>query len=305
MQELENGYTAQHVRRSRPEREAAVAKEEAKKKEVMPRVILVQTAVCAVLVLTIFGLSRTGLGLYRQLCEEYYRIMSVDMSAHEIWLSAKSIFSLYGLDQDADEAGTPQDDENAVYADESKTEEYESVLASDETATAVIEDGAEITTVSSSGGEDIKVLDALAEASFAPVSLSVKATMPVYGKITSGFGYRENPVTGEQSFHTGIDIAAKEGTRVAAAYYGVITDTGCTEAKGNYIVMSHGNGVETMCCHLSKILVTEGTVIRAGETIGRVGSTGWSTGPHLHFELRVYGVRCNPIWVLPELAGKT
>jgi murein DD-endopeptidase MepM/ murein hydrolase activator NlpD len=299
MQELEKGYTAQRERRSRPEREAA-AREDEKKKEVMPRVILVQTIVCAVLVLTVWGLGKAGTGLYKQLCAEYVRIMSVDMSAREIWSSAKSIFSLYGIRQEAGEAGE-QDDENAIYADHSA--EYESSLASDETTTAVIEEDAEITTVTSSGGEDIRVLDALMESSFAPVKLSVKAVTPVYGKITSGFGYRENPIDGKESFHTGIDIAAPEGARVAAAYYGVITATGFTKAKGNYIIMSHGNGVETMYCHLSEISVGKGTVVRAGETIGRVGSTGWSTGPHLHFELRVYGIRCNPAWVLTELTG--
>jgi|LSQX01.1.fsa_nt_gb murein DD-endopeptidase MepM/ murein hydrolase activator NlpD len=301
MQEFQKYSNTPTERKGRAERAATAAKEERKKKETMPRVMLVQSIVCAVLVLTALGLSRTGTGLYKQLCAEYIRIMSVDMSAREIWSSAKSIFSSYGINQDAAEAGNGQDDENAVYADHSAFDEYESTLASDETTSAKIEEDAEITTITSSGGEDIKVLDALMESSFAPVTLSVSAVTPVYGKVTSGFGYRENPIKGGESFHTGIDIAASKGTRVAAAYYGVIVETGCTEAKGNYIVMSHGNGVETMYCHLNEISVVKGTVVRAGETIGRIGSTGWSTGPHLHFELRVYGIRCNPAWVLTEL----
>ena len=85
-----------------------------------------------------------------------------------------------------------------------------------------------------------------------------------------------------------------EGTPVAAAFYGEIEETGENDVWGKYVLMPHSEQLETYYCHLSEIYVTEGSVIRQGETVGLVGSTGWSTGPHLHFEVRIGGVRVDP-----------
>lgn len=156
------------------------------------------------------------------------------------------------------------------------------------------------------GGEDIASPDgttalptaAPSGASFAPVRLSLMPVLPVHGRLTSRFGWRVNPITKKISFHTGVDIAVAEGTPLAAALPGVVSESGVSEAYGNYVIMDNGGGVTTFYGHCQAILAPKGTVLRAGDIVAKSGNTGWSTGPHLHFELRVRNIRTNPIWVL-------
>ncbi len=152
------------------------------------------------------------------------------------------------------------------------------------------------------GGADVPMADSLklpgGNMSFAPVYVTARACLPVDGTISSPFGARVHPVTGEDGYHTGIDIAAKEGTRIAAAYYGTVSDISEDGVSGKYIVLDHGNGLKTFYCHCSEILAEKGAVVRAGETIAFVGATGQVTGPHLHFEVRLGGVRHDPSFVL-------
>lgn len=148
--------------------------------------------------------------------------------------------------------------------------------------------------ITDSGGEDIGSEQAIKGTSFASYTVSAPVTTPVQGRLTSPFGYRINPVSGNYGFHTGIDIAAAAGTPVAAAYGGRVTDTGESDVWGKYVLIEHSDGFETYYCHLNEIYVSEGTILRKGETLGLVGSTGWSTGPHLHFEVRIDGVRVDP-----------
>ncbi|MCM1365352.1 MAG: peptidoglycan DD-metalloendopeptidase family protein [Faecalibacterium sp.] len=148
------------------------------------------------------------------------------------------------------------------------------------------------------GGEDISY-KAQENTSFAPVATTAPIVAPVSStKYTSQFGYRINPITNERSFHTGLDIAAPLGTKIRAAYAGTVRKTGEDSHSGKYIFLTHSDGFETFYCHCSEILAEQGAVIRQGETIALVGSTGWSTGPHLHFEIRKDGTRLNPLWVL-------
>jgi murein DD-endopeptidase MepM/ murein hydrolase activator NlpD len=119
---------------------------------------------------------------------------------------------------------------------------------------------------------------------------------PVNGIITSGFGNRVDPVTGAfVGFHPGVDIAAPIGTPIHAAQSGTIAYAGWEEGYGNYTCIDHGGGFATCYGHQSKILVTVGQVVVRGQLIGLVGSTGYSTGPHCHFETRVNGVPVNPM----------
>ena len=171
----------------------------------------------------------------------------------------------------------------------------------EETSTVTVDSDAKIETVISSGGEDIRVLDALSDSTLDAVIINKEAVTPVSGRITSPFGYRIHPITGNKSFHTGIDIASPQGTPVASAYDGTVAETGYTNGKGNYVLLDHGDGMQTLYCHLHEINVRENASILAGETVGFVGSTGMSTGPHLHFELRVNGIRCNPVYALKDL----
>jgi murein DD-endopeptidase MepM/ murein hydrolase activator NlpD len=118
---------------------------------------------------------------------------------------------------------------------------------------------------------------------------------PHLGTITSGFGHRENPFTGENvETHKGLDIRGSYGEIVKSTAGGKITYAGRRGGYGNCIVVNHGNGFETYYGHLSKILVREGQYIEAGDKIGRIGSTGRSTGPHLHYEIHKNGKIINP-----------
>ncbi|SCJ45045.1 Stage II sporulation protein Q [Anaerotruncus sp. 2789STDY5834896] len=140
-------------------------------------------------------------------------------------------------------------------------------------------------------------------ASYEPFSLTQQPTLPVKDPtVTSPFGYRDHPLTGKLDFHTGIDLAVPMDTRIAATLCGVVKEAGQSEVYGNYLLIDHGDGLQSFYGHCNSLLVSAGTVVRQGETIARVGTTGWSTGPHLHFEFRINGVRLNPTWAFPQLA---
>lgn len=122
-------------------------------------------------------------------------------------------------------------------------------------------------------------------------NIGVALIRPVSGTITSRFGARSSI---RVSSHTGLDIAASTGTPIAAAASGTVTFSGYKGSYGNMIVISHGNGVQTYYGHCSKLHVSAGTQVSQGQSIAAVGSTGNSTGPHLHLEVRVNGVAYNP-----------
>jgi murein DD-endopeptidase MepM/ murein hydrolase activator NlpD len=117
---------------------------------------------------------------------------------------------------------------------------------------------------------------------------------PVHGTITSPFGWRSNPFGGAPELHQGLDIAAPSGTTVTAAAGGTIIMAQWYGGYGNYILIDHGGGYSTGYGHLSAIYVANGQTIQRGQAIGAVGSTGNSTGPHLHFEVRVNGKPVDP-----------
>lgn len=124
---------------------------------------------------------------------------------------------------------------------------------------------------------------------------------PVLGEITSMYGYRNHPVDGEYSFHSGVDLAADIGTPVAAFASGVVDFIGESEAYGLYIQLSHGNGVTTFYCHCSELYAPKGESVSAGQIIASVGDTGNATGPHLHLELKKDGVFLNPAYYIETI----
>jgi len=117
-------------------------------------------------------------------------------------------------------------------------------------------------------------------------------------QVSSAYGIRINPVTGKQGMHGGIDLAAPEGTEVYAAKSGTVTETGEDAILGKYIIISHDNNMVSLYGHLSSISVSLNAKVLSGAVIARVGSTGQSTGPHLHFELRQNGQSRDPARLL-------
>ena len=119
--------------------------------------------------------------------------------------------------------------------------------------------------------------------------------VPGYTKITSNYGMRVHPITGQYKLHTGVDISAPIGANFVAANDGIVTKAGYNTAYGNMVIIDHGGGISTLYAHGSEILVTVGQTVKRNEAILKVGSTGYSTGPHAHFEVRINGVVTNPI----------
>ena len=115
------------------------------------------------------------------------------------------------------------------------------------------------------------------------------------GKITSFYGNRLHPMTGKLSFHNGIDIAASIGTDVFSSASGKVYETNYNSILGNYIIIEHPAGLYTIYGHLSKTLVSLNSRIKTGTIIGKVGNSGYSTGPHLHFEIRKKGESADPL----------
>mgnify|MGYP003301514136 CR=1 FL=1 len=119
--------------------------------------------------------------------------------------------------------------------------------------------------------------------------------VPGYKRITSSFGMRTHPITGVYKLHTGVDIGAPMGSQFVAANDGIVTYAGWNTAYGNMVIVDHGGGITTLYAHGSEILVSVGDTIYQGHPILKVGSTGYSTGPHAHFEVRINGDYVEPL----------
>jgi murein DD-endopeptidase MepM/ murein hydrolase activator NlpD len=117
---------------------------------------------------------------------------------------------------------------------------------------------------------------------------------PIEGPVTSSFGEREDPFNGEGAFHSGIDISAPDGTPVRATADGEVSDASMGAGYGREVVLNHGHDVLTVYGHLSAVAVLPGQHVKQGQVIGYVGQSGRSTGPHLHYEVRVHNVPVNP-----------
>ena len=119
--------------------------------------------------------------------------------------------------------------------------------------------------------------------------------VPGYTRITSRFGMRTHPITGVYKLHTGVDIGAPRGAQFIAANDGIVTYAGYNRAYGNMVIIDHGGGITTLYAHGDQILVNVGDVLYQGNPVLKVGSTGYSTGPHAHFEVRINGEYVEPL----------
>lgn len=125
-------------------------------------------------------------------------------------------------------------------------------------------------------------------------SRAITFRWPLKGRVTSGFGWRIHPITSLEEFHQGIDVAAPEGTPILAAASGTISSQGWCGNYGRLVTIDHGDSVETRYGHLSGYALEKGREVSAGQVIGYVGTSGLSTGPHLHFEIRIGGEPSDP-----------
>jgi murein DD-endopeptidase MepM/ murein hydrolase activator NlpD len=147
----------------------------------------------------------------------------------------------------------------------------------------------------------MNVVESELVASAARSALLPRNAPVVQGFVGSGYGMRTDPFTGEYAMHAGIDFAAPVGTPIFAAAGGVVASTDRHPEFGNLVKIDHGNGLQTLYAHTSRILVKVGDIVRRGQEIALVGTTGRSTGPHLHFEVHVNGSAVNPAKYLANL----
>lgn len=143
--------------------------------------------------------------------------------------------------------------------------------------------------------------DAPADATMAYDPLELTETMdPIQGRQTDGYGWRIHPITGEDNFHHGLDLAAPEGTKILAFADGYVDFVGEGDGYGKYVQLRHSDHVTTLYAHCSELLLPKGTAVKMGDPIALVGDTGLATGPHLHFEVKVDGVWHDPIYYVEQ-----
>lgn len=119
--------------------------------------------------------------------------------------------------------------------------------------------------------------------------------LPYRATVTSAYGWRTHPITGKQSFHNGVDLAAGSGTAIYAVRSGTVTTATYSSVYGYYVTVNHGDGYSSLYAHMTDYVVSNGQYVEKGQLLGYVGSTGWSTGPHLHFTIYYNGSTVNPM----------
>ena len=175
--------------------------------------------------------------------------------------------------------------------EESSISNKENAVKENVGASADVDEETEnVVAVSSSISSHSTVIDKIKET-------KIKFVKPVSGTITSHYGAREVIFEGIDSYHTGTDIAAKTGTKVVSSIEGKVTRAAYNKYNGNFVEVTNGK-IKTIYCHMSKLSVKVGDKVKAGTKIGEVGSTGLSTGPHLHFEIVYDGTKVDPEMII-------
>ncbi len=238
-----------------------------KKKDSFMTVLIVQTLVSATLIgIMLYSFFNSG-SFYKTIVDEYEEQMSEDY-----------------IQDDFSEAFMKMNEYADVFAQKTRTGRAESISAEDES-------------VISAGGKDIVFtsLDALEGICFEKVETGVEMELPLDDfSVSSEFGYRIGPISGDAGIHTGIDLAASYGKEIKAAAPGKIVDASWDNSYGNYIKILHDNNTVSIYAHCSSLCADEGERVETGDVIAKVGSTGDSTGNHLHFEIRKDNIRINP-----------
>lgn len=256
----------------------AITQKGKEKRDYFTLVMIVQSIVCAVLIAFIlFSLKSDG--KFAQIMKTgYLKFMTADFTA-----------------EDFSEAFKTLREYTAVLNNENVTDSVAVFSENEETSEDIRNE--ELPT----GGIDLEFssLEALEGICFENVDTEVKMDEPLKDYvITSSFGYRVSPVSGETGVHTGLDMAADYGQSIYAAAEGVVVDSAWDNSYGNYVKIQHSDNTVTIYAHCSYLCADEGEKVRAGDKIAEVGSTGASTGNHLHFEIRKDNIRINPEYVL-------
>lgn len=253
-----------------------------KKSDWFTKIMIIQSAVCAVAVIIIFAAVKWG-GMGGKIYGDYKKFMSKDYTADDVSEAFDGIKE-YAAAFSSEKNG----ESKAVFAE--KITENHSGAQQEESESFII-----------GGGDDLKFsgLDTLEGICFDEYDLDFEIDYPLKDySITSDFGYRIGPITGEPGIHTGLDMAAAYGTSIYAAADGTVLDAQYDNSYGNYVKISHDDNVVTIYAHCSSLCVNEGDKVKQGEKIAEVGSTGSSTGNHLHFEMRKDNIRINPEFAL-------
>lgn len=177
--------------------------------------------------------------------------------------------------------------------------QFQQMLARNEWATAVswLWQDRPLEQVENAAVEDVKASDFTGgESAQLTGSVAVLAAVPPLGSgtLTSAYGERIHPINGQKEFHNGVDIAAPQGAALAAMYDGEVTEVGENDSIGRYVRLRHNGGIEVLYGHCKIVLAQQGEKVKAGNTVALVGSTGVSTGSHVHLSVKVDGQNCDP-----------
>ena len=239
-----------------------------KKQDYLVKTLIFQFVICVLIFSFIFAINYFDLPVFSNLKNELFTTLNKNISSKEVEDAFKKIESF-------------------------SVDDFIPVDYSEELFNAE---------VLGEGGEDEKINNnENVTYSFKKYKLNYKIFNPVINaEISSGFGERIHPITGTLGVHKGIDLALDKGEPIYAIYDGIVLEADCDQWNGNYIKIKHDNEIVSVYCHCEKLFVKKGDVIRGGEKIALVGSTGQSTGPHLHFEIRINNISYNPEYALKD-----
>lgn len=266
---------------------------DAKKKEISEafyRYLSRQLIVTVILLVLWLGLKLLSPNSYRQVCQWYRQSFDAPTSLSQVIDSRSASQRQGGINESAPVSSEETSSAARQTVPQESTESTDPAPSSSETAGA--------SSIPNASGVSVSKTAMVKAAAAGGANTAVS---PVKGRITSYFSSREHPISGKQSFHHGVDIGANTGDPIVAVLSGTVCVSRYDATYGNYVVIEHSNGVKTLYAHCSKRLVEAGDRVTRGQTIAKVGSTGDSTGPHLHFELLVNGVRIDPFSVFKNL----
>ncbi len=247
--------------------------EDKKVKDRLISLVVTQSVVCALIIAFCFSLKLIGGDFYKWERGLYISDFEDETSVKEVVRQLSNAVS-----------SSPKEEDKTDSKNDSKTEPSDGFeLMNEDDSTACIVDFSEVQTLSS-----VKM-----------AKMNMVMPLSKY-RVTSEYGYRVNPVSGVYRLHSGVDFGADSGADINSVLSGTVVRSDYASDYGHYVVIDHGDGLCTLYAHCSKRLVEVGDKVEQGDTIALVGSTGASTGPHLHFEVRVNNERINPLNLLPD-----